>query len=162
MKKIGIVDTMFARGDMGSLAEKTVIQNSDGNEIEVCRYTVPGIKDLAIGAKKLIVEENCDIIIALGMVGVAAIDETCAHEANMAIMNVELQEVKHILKVFVHETEAEGDEGKLSAIMKDRTIKHSLNALQLITDNTLLRKRAGTGQRQGSGNARAVNLEETI
>ena len=160
MKKIGIVDTMFARGDMGSLAEKTVLGYGNNNEIVVSRYTVPGIKDLAVGAKKLLMKEGCEIVIALGMVGDASIDETCAHEANIALMNVEIQEMKHILKVFVHEQEAKGDSVKLASIMKDRTIKHSINAVKMIRDNALLREKAGTGQRQGSGNAATVNLEE--
>lgn len=159
--RIGIVDTMFAKADMGALAEQTLIEHANGNEIQISRYTVPGIKDLAVGAKKLMVEHDCDIIIALGMVGKEKIDETCAHEANIALMNVEIEEIKHILKVFIHEQEAIGNEKKLAAIMKDRTIKHSLNALDLLFYPQSLIERAGTGQRQGSKNTSHFKLEET-
>ena len=50
--KVGVADTMFARGDMGGLAIKTL--SGMQQNIRVERYTVPGIKDLPVAAKKLL------------------------------------------------------------------------------------------------------------
>ena len=55
MEKIGIVDTMFSKFNMGSLAIKTI--KDSGKRVEVIRVTVPGIKDLAVASKKLIEEK---------------------------------------------------------------------------------------------------------
>lgn len=154
MKKIGIADTMFARADMGSLAEKTIKENRDG--IKVIRYTVPGIKDLPIASRKLF-DLGCDLVIALGMPGGKDIDKICAHEASTGLINAQLQVGKHIVEVFVHESETEDDK-ELAAIMKGRTIKHSLNAIDLLFHPENLTKRAGTGQRQGGKNAGVLTL----
>lgn len=150
MKKIGIADTTFARSDMGKLAEKTL--KDSGREVKVQRYTVPGVKDLPLAAKKLLEEENCDLVIALGMPGAAEIDKTCAHESSLGLINVQLQTNKHIVEVFIHEDEA-SNEKELSSTVKDRTIKHCKNALDILFNPTALTKRAGTSQRQGSRNA---------
>ena len=155
MKKIGIADTMFARADMGSLAIKT-IKNSR-KEVEIKRYTVPGIKDLPVACKKLFEEEKCDIVIALGMAGSKPIDKTCAHEASLGLSHVQLLANRHILEVFVHEDEAQND-AELASIMRDRTIKHAQNALDLLFNPESLEKKAGTGQRQGSKNAASFEL----
>jgi len=154
LKKIGIADTMFARADMGALAEKTIKENRSG--IKVVRYTVPGIKDLPIASKKLF-DSGCDLVIALGMPGGKEIDKMCAHEASAGLINAQIQEGKHIVEVFVHESEVESDK-ELSAIMKDRTIKHSLNAIDLVFNREKLIKKAGTGQRQGGRNAGMLTL----
>jgi riboflavin synthase len=44
------------------------------------RIIVPGINDLPVAAKKLIAEEDCDMVMALGMPGAAEMDKICAHE----------------------------------------------------------------------------------
>ena len=67
MKLIGVVDTTFARIDMGAAAIDEL--KTCGTGFKVIRRTVPGIKDLPVAAKKLIEEESCDIVIALGMPG---------------------------------------------------------------------------------------------
>ena len=154
--KIGVVDTMFARADMGALAVKTI--KKEAPNAEIVHYTVPGVKDLAIGCKKLFDESGCDIIIALGMAGKMPIDETCAHEANLGLIHCELMVGRHIMKIFVHEKEAKNDK-KLVAIMKNRVVKHSTNAVKLLNDPSWLRARAGTGQRQGAVNAKILKLE---
>ena len=151
-KRIGIADTMFAKGDMGKLAIKTVRESKEAGDIEISRVTVPGIKDLPVAAKKLIEEKNCEIVLAFGMVGKVEIDEVCGHEASLSLMQAELLTNTHILKVFVHEREALGNAEKLVSIMRDRTIKHTKNAIEMIFSPKSLSKRAGTGQRQGSGN----------
>ena len=143
--RIGIADTMFARVNMGVVAEKAVQENS---ESLIERYTVPGFKDLPVACKRLIEEFNCDIVVACGWVGSQPIDELCAHEANIALMNVEVATSTHILKVFVHSKEAE-DREDLIKIAEDRTYKHTLNALSLLKGKTELTPLAGKGRRQG-------------
>ncbi|MEK6973476.1 MAG: riboflavin synthase [archaeon] len=155
MKKIGIADTMFARADMGKLAEKTIKESTFPVQIE--RYTVPGVKDLPVACKKLLEEKNCDIAIALGMPGKMQIDKQCAHEASLGIIQAQLLTNKHIIEVFVHEDEGK-DDRELAEIMRNRTVKHSMNALQLLFRPEELRKKAGTGQRQGKENAKAFEL----
>lgn len=158
--KIGIADTMFARADMGKLAIETIEKESKKKNynVRIERYTVPGIKDLAIASKKLFEEKNCDIVIALGFVGEAEIDERCAMEAGIGLIITEIMVGKHILKVFVHSSEAENDM-QLARILKDRVIKHSINALALLYNPKSLTKRAGTGQRQGSENAEPLQID---
>ena len=155
-KRIGIADTMFAKGDMGALAIKTVRES--GKDVEIVRVTVPGIKDLPVASKKLIEEKKCDIVLAFGMVGKAKIDETCGHEASLALIQAELLTNRHILKVFIHEREALNNQKKLVSIMRDRTIKHAKNALDMLFNPASLTKRAGTAQRQGSKNGVFYNL----
>ena len=149
MAKIGIADTMFARFDMGSLAENTIKENKPAAEI--VRYTVPGVKDLAVASKKLIEENKCDIVLALGMVGKQPLDEQCAHEANLGLIQAELLTNKHIIKVFVHQQE--GDDEKLKSIFEDRTKKHTINAIKLLDGKTTLTEFAGKGKRQGGPDA---------
>jgi len=148
--RIGIADTMFARGDMGGLAVKTIAEHNPKIKIE--RYTVPGIKDLPVAAKKLIEERHCDIVLAFGMAGKMPIDQQCAHEASLGIIAVQLLTNKHVLGVFVHEIEAK-DDAELKEIMRDRTIKHSLNAISLIARPDSLTQNVGKAKRQGSDDA---------
>ena len=145
MEKIGIADTTFARVDMAAFAIGLIKKNSDS---EISRYTVPGFKDLPVACKKLIEEDKCDIVIALGMAGKMPIDKQCAHEASMGMQSVQLMTNKHILEVFVHMDEAKNDK-ELYEISKDRAEKHALNALELLKGKTALTKYAGMGRRQG-------------
>jgi|TARA_Y100000310_G_scaffold345823_1_gene470538 riboflavin synthase len=148
--KIGIADTMFAQFDMGELAVKTISLNAP--ELQIERYTVPGVKDLAVASKKLIEELKCDIVLAFGMVGKQPLDEQCAHEANLGLIQAELMTNKHIIKVFVHQQETD-DPNKLIEIFKDRTSKHTLNAIELLKGPTTLQPKAGQGKRQGGEDA---------
>ncbi len=144
--KVGIADTTFARYDMGKDAIDELRKNSPKIKIE--RYTVPGIKDLPVAAKKLIEEKNCDIVMALGMPGSQPIDKQCAHEASLGLINVQLITNKHVIEVFVHEDEAK-DEKELKWLAERRTREHALNVIALLFHPEKLTKRAGTGQRQG-------------
>ncbi|RLF49114.1 MAG: riboflavin synthase [Thermoplasmata archaeon] len=146
MRVIGIVDTTFARYDMA----KSVIDELKkiGTGFRVVRYTVPGIKDLPVAAKKLIEEKGCDIVIALGMPGSAEIDKVCAHEASIGLIMVQLMTNKHVIEVFVHEDEAKDDK-ELAWLADRRAREHARNAYDLIFNPERLRKLAGTGQRQG-------------
>jgi riboflavin synthase len=146
MKRIGIVDTTFARYDMGKAAINELKSNNTG--FKIIRNTVPGIKDLPVACKKLFDEQNCDIIIALGMPGPKPIDKQCAHEASTALLQTQLMCNKHILEVFVHEDEAE-DEKELAWLADKRSREHALNALDLLYNAENLIKNAGKGLREG-------------
>ena len=143
---IGIADTTFARADMAALAIKTIEKEANKRKLNVKieRYTVPGIKDLPVACKKLLEEKKCDVAIALGMVGKMPIDEVCAHEASIGIINAQLLTNKHILGVFVHENEAKNDK-ELKKIIEGRTVKHSINALNLLFEKDFFKKNAGKG-----------------
>ena len=145
MTKIGIADTTFARIDMAKFAIAAIKKNSSA---KVIRYTVPGFKDLPVACKRLIEENKCDIVIALGMAGKMPIDKQCAHEASLGLQQAQLMTNKHILEVFVHMDEARTDK-EIYNIAKNRAEKHALNALALLKGKTELTKFAGMGKRQG-------------
>jgi riboflavin synthase len=145
MKRIGIADTTFARYDMGSVAISVIMKEAS---IEIVRYTVPGIKDLPIAAKKLLEEKECDIVMALGMPGSLELDKICAHEASSGLIMTQLMTNKHVIEVFVHEDEAP-DERSLAWLAERRTSEHALNAIRLLFYPESLTRMAGTGQRQG-------------
>ncbi len=147
--KVGIADTMFARVDLGVVAMEELVG------VEVERYTVPGFKDLPVACKKLIEEYNCDIVVAFGWVGKEDIDEVCAHEANLGLIQAELMTNKHILKVFFHEKET-SDVNKQREIAIDRARKHTQNALDLLKGKEELSLKAGKGQRQGYDHAGGI------
>jgi riboflavin synthase len=146
MKRIGIADTTFARYDMGKSTIDELKSNKTG--LKYIRYTVPGIKDLPVACKKLFEEENCDLVIALGMPGSKPIDKQCAHEASSALIKVQLLCNKHILEVFVHEDEAD-DEKELAFLADSRAREHALNALDLLFNPKNLLRNAGKGLREG-------------
>jgi riboflavin synthase len=147
--RIGVVDTMFARYDMGAEAVDELKQCAGyGERFEVLRRTVPGFKDLGVECKKLIEEQGCVIVVALGMPGRAAIDQVCAHEASQGIMLAQLLTNTHVLEVFVHENEEE-DPARLAAVCVDRARKHARNAFQMVYEPEELTRRAGQGVRQG-------------
>jgi riboflavin synthase len=149
MDRIGVVDTMFARVDMGAWAvEELQSCPGYGERFEVVRRTVPGFKDLAVACKRLVELESCRILVALGMPGRAPIDQVCAHEASQGIMLAQLLTSTHILEVFVHETEEEDPE-RLLEVCEDRARKHARNAYWLLYEPEQLLRRAGTGVRQG-------------
>lgn len=148
--RIGVADTTFARVDMASIAVETLLRADRKLQIE--QYTVPGFKDLPVAAKKLIEEYHCDIVLAFGWVGKEDIDEVCASEANIGLIQAELLTNRHILKVFVHEKEASSGK-QLMEIAKDRTAKHALNVLALLKGKDELRRFAGKGKRQGGKDA---------
>jgi len=151
--RIGVVETMFARFDMGTEAVDELEQCPGYKErFEIRRRTVPGIKDLGVECKKLIEEDGCAIVIALGMPGRAAIDQVCAHEASQGIMLAQLLTNTHVLEVFVHENE-EDDPARLAAVCVDRARKHARNAYWMLYEPEQLTRRAGHGVRQGYGDA---------
>ncbi|WAZ19627.1 riboflavin synthase [Streptomyces cinnabarinus] len=153
MDRIGVVDTMFARVDMGSIAERKLAgMEGFGARFKVVRRTVPGFKDLAVAARQLIERENCEVVIACGMPGGAELDQVCAHEAAQGIMLAQVLTGKHILEVFVHAQE-EPDPARLTELCRHRVGSHAVNAYWLLYAPEELRKRAGQGIRQGGPDA---------
>lgn len=146
MKLIGIADTTFARVDMGGAAMDEL--KALGTGFKIVRYTVPGIKDLPVACKRLIEEEHCDIVIALGMPGPMEKDKNCAHEASTGIITAQLMTNRHVMEVFVHEDEA--PDGKtLDWLAKQRAREHARNAYNLLFHPDVLTRNAGKGLRQG-------------
>ena len=147
--RIGVVDTMFARYDMGAAA-RAELADCPGFErrFTVVSRTVPGFKDLAVAAKNLIERDGCSIVVALGMPGKAPIDKQCAHEAALGIMQAQLLTSTPILEVFVHEDEAE-DPAVLASVFENRSRKHARNAYWMLFEPEQLARRAGQGVRQG-------------
>jgi riboflavin synthase len=121
---------------------------STGTGFKVERYTVPGVKDLPVAAKKLLEERGCDIVMALGMPGAQEIDKVCAHEASTGLIQVQLLTNKHVIEVFVHEDEAKSAK-ELAWLAERRAREHAVNAYDLLFRPERLGKNAGTGQRQG-------------
>ncbi|OGS55975.1 MAG: riboflavin synthase [Euryarchaeota archaeon RBG_19FT_COMBO_56_21] len=146
MKRIGVIDTTFARSDMGGFAVDELKKTGTGFKID--RRTVPGVKDLPVGAKRLIEEAGCDIVIALGMPGKEEIDKVCAHEASTGLIQVQLMTNKHIVEVFVHEDEAKSEK-ELAWLVERRSREHAVNAYDLLFRPERLVKNAGKGLRQG-------------
>jgi len=145
MPTIGVVDTTFARFNMGKAAVDEIQKNVSA---KIIRRTVPGVKDLPVAAKKLIEEEGCDIVMALGMPGSKPTDKVCAHEASTGIIQAQLMTNTHIIEVFVHEDEAK-DAKELAFLMEQRSREHALNVVKMLFKPEQMIREAGTGQRQG-------------
>jgi riboflavin synthase len=153
MDVIGVVDTMFARYDMGTEAvDELESCPGFGDRFTVAYRTVPGFKDLGVACKRLIEQDGCRIVVALGMPGRAAIDQVCAHEASQGIMLAQLLTSTHILEVFVHENE-EDDPAALAKVCVERARKHARNAYWMLYEPEQLTRRAGQGVRQGYDDA---------
>lgn len=158
MVRIGIVDTMFARADMGAIAIDEMKMNYP--DVEIIRRTVPGVKDLAVECKRLL-DGGCDSVMALGMVGGAPVDQVCAHEASLGIQEVKLLTDKHVIEALVHENEAWSGK-EFREICESRVRKHAHNAVLLVTDPESLVRHAGKGMRQGREDEGEVNDAEGI
>jgi len=89
---------------------------------------------------------------ALGMPGGKDKDKMCAHEASQGLITCQLMTNTHIIEVFVHEDEAK-DDRELAWLAEQRTREHAVNAIRLVLRPDELVKDAGTGQRQGFGDA---------
>lgn len=127
-----------------------------GTGYEVVRYTVPGIKDLAAGAR-ILFGRGCDLVIALGMVGRQTVDKDCALAADFGLQMVQAQLGKHVIGVMVHEEEAD-DEESLARLFDRRTREHAINAYDLLFRPERIQSRAGTGQREGYADAGPLSL----
>ncbi len=146
MIRVGVVDTSFARVDMGRAAEEEIKRLT--TKLKVVRRTVPGIKDLAVECKVLIEREGCEACMALGMPGRDEKDKLSALVASYGIMMAQLMTGKHILEVFVHEEEAES-EAELVELCRMRAKEHARNLVRMLLHPEDMLRLAGTGQREG-------------
>ncbi|ADC47065.1 riboflavin synthase RibC [Methanobrevibacter ruminantium M1] len=144
--RIGIADTTFARYDMGAAAIDELKKNA--SDLKIIRRTVPGVKDLPVASKKLIEEEGCEIVMALGMPGPMEKDKMCAHEASTGLIRAQLMTNTHILEVFVHEDEEE-DPKELKKLADNRAREHAQNLIKMMFHPRLMEKEAGKGMREG-------------
>ncbi len=144
--KIGICDTTFARVDMAKHAIAEIKMQMAN--VTFIRRTVPGIKDLPVAAKKLIEEEDCELVMVLGMPGPEKIDKTCAHEASMGLIYAQLMTNTHIIEVFVHEDEGL-DAKDLKTLAINRATEHAQNIVKMLTKPDKFRREAGKGMREG-------------
>lgn len=148
MRRVGIVDTTFARYDMARDAMDELKQLCS---VKLERCTVPGIKDLPVEAKRML-DQGCDIVMAFGMPGAAPIDKQCAHEASLGLIWAQQLTGKHVIEVFVFEDEAT-NEKELAALAEARAREHARNVYRLLFKPEELTKLAGTGQREGGPDA---------
>lgn len=155
MVKIGVVDTMFSRVNMGEMAIDELKNNYP--DVEIVRKTVPGVKDLPVECK-ILLDAGCSSVLAAGMVGGAPVDQVCAHEASQGIQQVKLLTNKHVIEVFVHENEA-WSEKEFYEICDNRVRKHAHNAVLIVSDPEKLVEQAGRGVRQGKENEGTVDIE---
>lgn len=142
--KVGIVDTTFSRIDMGKIA---IDELRNISTLKYERYTVPGIKDLPVAAKKLL-DNGCDIVIALGWVGKTQKDLVSYLAMSVGLITVQILTSKHVIDVTIHEDEGE-NEKELLLIAENRIREHVRNAVDLLLNPKRLQRFAGTGQRQG-------------
>jgi len=125
--------------------------------VAIERYTVPGIKDLGAGSK-ILFDRGSDLVLALGMVGRQPVDKDCALAADFGLQMVQAVTGKHILGVMVHEDEV-ADEEKLAWLFDRRTREHAANAYDLLFHPDAMRRRAGTGQREGFADAGPLKVK---
>ncbi len=147
MTKIGVVDTTFSRIDMASIAIEVIERNLPAARI--VRYTVPGIKDIPVAARNLILEEGCDAVITLGWVGAKQVDKYSYIAMSIGLIMLQILTGRHVIDVTVHEDEA-GSEEELRRIAVDRVRKHAMNLVRLVKEGrSALTRYAGRGLRQG-------------
>ena len=153
MKRIAVVDTTFARVDMGRAAVRAL--QAQGTGFRVVRRTVPGIKDLPVACRQAFLQDGADLCLALGMPGRAEYDRTCAHEASLGLMFTSVLEAKPIVECFVFEGEADGPVA-LEALARRRAEEHAANAYAMLFRPQSLARHAGEGLRQGFADAGPV------
>ncbi len=151
MIKIGVVDTTFSRVNMAKYAIEVI--ESELPEAVIVRYTVPGIKDIPVAARNLLINEGCDAVITLGWVGPGAIDKYSYLAMSIGLILLQIMTGKHVIDVTVHEDES-SDPEELYQIAIDRARKHALNLVRLVKyGREALTQYAGKGLRQGRPDA---------
>lgn len=155
-----VVDTTFARVDMGTIVLQRIGEIASPSELATQRFTVPGFKDLAAVARR-VVDQGAAIVIACGMPGPEPIDESCAGDASLGLQLVQALTGTSVLEVFVHTTEAIDGDGRvdedvLAALCRRRCRGHAENAVRMVLDPAAMVGRAGTGRRQGSDDEEAI------
>ena len=72
---VGVIDTMFARINMGEIVEAALREvPGHGSDFTTVRRTVPGLKDIPVEVKLLIEREGVSVMVACGWVGGADLD----------------------------------------------------------------------------------------
>ncbi len=153
--KVCIVDTTFARVDMAKHAIEVL--TSLAPSLVIVRSTVPGVKDIPVEIKRLMVEEGCDAGMVFGWIGASLTDKITYAVYSLALQLVQLELGKHILDVTVHEDEAESDE-ELYRIAVDRARKHAENLYYMLYAPEKLTEWAGKGKRQGIPDVGPIEL----
>ena len=159
---IAVIDTTFARADMGTTVSDRIARTAAAAQVNVTRTTVPGFKDLAAAARRAI-DNGADLVVACAMPGPEPIDESCAKDASFGLQMVQALTGVPILEVFVHMNEArletgDIDEGLLHHICQRRCEGHADNAVWMTTQPTSMTERAGTGRRQGSDDVGTIQV----
>lgn len=144
MACIGVVDTTFARVDMGAVAVEEIRNLMP--DVSVRRVTVPGIKNTVWAALQL-AKDGCDAVVVLGWVGPTPVDKYSYLATSIGLMNVQIATGVLVIDVTVHEEEGGGDDKKLKEIAIDRVKKHMWNLYQMLRGD--LQRYAGKGLRQG-------------
>lgn len=154
MRCVGVIDTTFARVDMAKHAIAVIERELPGYKI--VRHTVPGIKDLPAGAKRVI-DLGCDGVITLGWVGPKQVDKYSYLASSIGLMLVSLYTGKIVIDVTVHEDESEDPE-ELRRIAEHRAAAHARNLVALLKGGLeALTPRAGKGVRQGYPDAGPID-----
>jgi len=153
VRRIGVVDTTFARVDMARYAVRAL--GAQGTGFTVLRRTVPGIKDLPVACRQLFRDERADLCLALGMPGRADLDRSSAEVASTGLMLTGVLAGRPILECFVHEGEASGL-AELEQLARRRAEEHAANAYAMLFRPRDLARHAGEGLRQGFADAGPV------
>lgn len=156
-----VVDTTFARVDMGAIVVQRITETAPAEDLAVERVTVPGFKDLTAACRRAI-DDGAAIVVACAMPGPEPIDESCARDASLGLQTVQALTGVAVLEVFVHMTEAlQADatvhEGHLVEICRRRCEGHADNAVRMVLDPAAMTGRAGTGRRQGADDEGALS-----
>lgn len=158
MFKLGIIDTAYSRVDMMRLVlEKTQeIARIHKINVKTLSRTVPGHKELAVEALRLIEDQGCDICIVLGWVGPRKSDLVSAHEACMALNIAKTMSRTHILECIIYESDIE--EKSLLESSRLKAISCTRHALGMISDIDCLKIKGGEGDREGAEPAIVFNI----
>lgn len=156
-----VVDTTFARVDMGAIVARRITETTSAEDLAVERVTVPGFKDLTAASRRAI-DDGAAIVVACAMPGPEPIDESCAGDASLGLQTVQALTGVPVLEVFVHMTEAlQADatvqESHLVEICRRRCEGHADNAVRMVLDPAAMTRRAGTGRRQGADDEGAIS-----
>ena len=151
--RIGVVDTMFARFDMGAAAPGA---NSPSARVtaRISRSSARPCRALKISPSRRRTSSSATTPPSWwpSVCRAAPIDKQCAHEASIGIMQAQLMTSTPILEVFVHEDESD-DPMVLAKVFLNRSRSHARNAYWMLFEPEELAKRAGQGMRQGFTNA---------
>ena len=159
MDRIGVVDTMFARYDMGAEALDELGVPGFGDQLRGGAPHGPGFKDLAVECKRLIENEGCHIVVALGHAGQGR------HRPGVRPRGVPGHHARPADDLDPHPRglrprERGGGPGQLAAVCVDRARKHARNAYWMLYEPEQLTRRAGQGVRQGYGDAGPIGCLE--